>query len=140
MLLINLGVVTIRSSEIRYEMKKYFIDFLIGWAIGLVCLIGGNLIISPFAGGWGMIGYEIIARYIPSLSDNLLLLGLPYVILGIVPFSVYVLLPWYRKLHGEINLRSLVKSLSSFSIGIYLSYLTLLLLLGLAFSQGSFVW
>lgn len=120
-------------------MKKYFIDFIIGLVIGLVFLIGPGII----TGLGGLVGFDTLIKFFPQLRNNTKwaesILLFIYLVLGIIPFGIYVTTSFYKKLHPSSK-RVLFFSLLSFFLGIFVAYLANVVVIVIAFSRGSLVW
>jgi|SRR3989344_2343130 len=108
-------------------MKKYFQDFVFGTIISFLFLV------LPTIFAKGLIGFDFFSRF-PTVIPTELAVLFTYMVLGLIPFSIYVSTPFYKKKHPKINLKIRFLSFTSFSFGIFLSFAFLILILSMAFT------
>ena len=75
-------------------MKKYFIDFGIGFSVGIFFIILPLLFTYP---DFGIPGIDILFKLLPILKENISLIGVPYTVLSLLPFLIYILHPFIRR-------------------------------------------
>ena len=119
-------------------MKKYFGDISAGFIWGTVFLAVPNLI----SGLYGFLLADTFVNKIPTLGNNMfllvLILYLAYIMVSLPVFILYTALPFYKKMHQEINLKSLFLSFLFFSLGILIVLIFYFVVGILAFSRGQF--
>jgi hypothetical protein len=112
-------------------MKRYLKDFLVGFVIGALYFFGSTLLDLEF------LGSDLYTRLGLGGVVGLIVFGFWFVILGVLPFIVYVVSPLYRKDKLELKSLYLARSFTFFSSGIYASFLLWLLFMLFAISQIS---
>ena len=115
-------------------MKRYLIDLVVGFCAGFIFFFGGHLIAGITYGAGGLVGFDTITKIFPLFANLIPFIGVIYIMLGIVPFLVYITTPWYRKHHKETSAKIILYSFCLFSLGIYLSFFAFLLVAAFAFS------
>jgi len=113
-------------------MKKYFQDFVFGSIISFLFLVLPGF----FTDAWGLPGADLVSRTFPNLGTGkaIILIIVSYVLLGLIPFSIYASTPFYKKKHPTINLRTLFLSFLSFSFGLILLFALLIVVALMSFT------
>jgi len=114
-------------------MKVSLYDLTAGSFVGILLFFGGFFLMAVAYGDGGLVGFDFVIRKFP-IFENLFLLGIPYVVLGIFPFAFYVTTPMYKKSHQRRDRKVFLISFLVFATGIYLSYFVFLLSAAFAFS------
>ena len=113
-------------------MKKYFQDFVFGTIISFLFLVLPGF----FTDAWGLPGADLVSRLFPNLGTNrgIILIVISYVLLGLIPFSIYIYTPFYKKKHPIINFKTLFLSFLSFSFGLILLFALLIVVALMSFT------
>ena len=117
-------------------MKRYLIDLVGGFVIGIIFAWGPTLVTGdyssvPFA--------DFFLDNFPFLVESFFLFYVPYAILAILPFGVYTVTPYYKKIHPTpISFKILLISYAFFATGVYLATFSYLIVGLIDFSLSSF--
>ena len=114
-------------------MKRNIYFSFIGILVGAVIFWAPSI----FGGGdfGGIVFFDYLSEMFPKLWNHWLLPGIPYVVLSIIPFSLYGFF-FYRRSKDKFS--SLFYNFIFFTSGLYVSLSLFFFLLGLSLARGGF--